>query len=205
MGRILREDSITVAGNGRISGIIVPMALSATVFAFDVDLADSDRQVYEQLSLRLARHPSESDEFLVARLLAYCLEYTEGIEFSRGLCDAGDPPIAVRDLTGKLRAWIDVGTPSAERLHRAGKAADRVVVYVHKEHRQWLRQLEGAVIHRRDGLVIQAFDPAFVAAFVARLERRMSFALSVAEGDLFVAFADGTITGRLRRVVCPPT
>jgi uncharacterized protein YaeQ len=205
MGRILREDSITVAGNGRISGIIVPMALSATVFAFDVDLADSDRQVYEQLSLRLARHPSESDEFLVARLLAYCLEYTEGIEFSRGLSDADDPPIAVCDLTGRLRAWIDVGTPAAERLHRAGKAADRVVVYVHKEHRQWLRQLEGAVIHRRDGLVIQAFDPAFVAAFVARLERRMSFALSVAEGDLFVAFADGTITGRLRRVVCPPT
>jgi len=205
MGRILREDSFTVAGNGRISGIIVPMALSATVFAFDVDLADSDRQVYEQLSLRLARHPSESDEFLVARLLAYCLEYTEGIEFSRGLSDADDPPIAVCDLTGRLRAWIDVGTPAAERLHRAGKAADRVVVYVHKEHRQWLRQLEGAVIHRRDGLVIQAFDPAFVAAFVARLERRMSFALSVAEGDLFVAFADGTITGRLRRVVCPPT
>jgi uncharacterized protein YaeQ len=205
MGRILREDSITVAGNGRISGIIVPMALSATVFAFDVDLADSDRQVYEQLSLRLARHPSESDEFLVARLLAYCLEYTEGIEFSRGLSDADDPPIAVCDLTGRLRAWIDVGTPAAERLHRAGKAADRVVVYVHKEHRQWLRQLEGALIHRRDGLVIQAFDPAFVAAFVARLERRMSFALSVAEGDLFVAFADGTITGRLRRVVCPPT
>ena len=61
------------------------MALSATVFAFDIDVADSDRQVYEQLSLRLARHPSESDEFLVARLLAYCLEYTEGIEFSIGL------------------------------------------------------------------------------------------------------------------------
>ena len=168
------------------------MALSATVFAFDIDLADSDRHVYEQLSLRLARHPSESDEFLVARLLAYCLEHTEGIEFSRGLCDADDPPVAVRDLTGELRAWIDVGTPSAARLHRASKAADRVVVYVHKEHRQWLHQLEGAVIHR--------FDPAFVAAIVARLERRVSFALSVAEGELFVAFSDATITGRLHRV-----
>jgi uncharacterized protein YaeQ len=176
------------------------MALSATVFAFDIDLADSDRHVYEQLSLRLARHPSESDEFLVARLLAYCLEYTEGIEFSRGLCDADDPPVAVRDLTGELRAWIDVGTPSAERLHRASKAADRVVVYVHKEHRQWLHQLEGAVIHRRDALVIHRFDPAFVAAIVARLERRVSFALSVAEGELFVAFSDATITGQLHRV-----
>jgi uncharacterized protein YaeQ len=172
------------------------MALSATVFAVDVDLADSDRQVYEQLSLRLARHPSESAEFLVARLLAYCLEYREGIEFSRGLCDADDPPIAVRDLTGELQAWIDVGTPSAERLHRASKAAARVVVY-----RQWLRQLEGAVIHRREAVRIQAFDPAFVAALVARLERRMSFALSVAEGEVFVAFADAAIAGRVQRVL----
>src|SRR5262245_3458192 len=180
--------------------MIFSMALSATVFTFDVDLADSDRHVYEQLSLRLARHPSESDEFLVARLLAYCLEYTEGIEFSRGLCDPDDPPIAIRDLTARLTAWIDVGTPSAERLHRAAKAADRVVVYVHKEHRQWLHQLEGAVIHRRDTLVIHRFDPAFVSALVARLERRMSFALSVAEGELFVAFADATIAGQLHRV-----
>ena len=176
------------------------MALSATVFAFEIDVADSDRHVYEHLSLRLARHPSESDEFLIARLLAYCLEYTEGIEFSRGLCDADDPPIAVRDLTGDLRAWIDVGTPSAERLHRASKAADRVAVYVHKDYRQWLRQLEGAVIHRRDALVIHAFDPASVAALVARLERRMSFALSVAEGEVFVAFSDATISSPVQRV-----
>ncbi len=176
------------------------MALSATVFAFEIDLADSDRHVYEHLSLRLARHPSESDEFLVARLLAYCLEYREGIEFSRGLCDADDPPVWVRDLTGEMRAWIDVGTPSAERLHRASKAADLVVVYVHKDYRQWLGQLEGAVIHRRDALMIRAFDPAFVAALVARLERRMSFALSVAEGEVFVACSDTTLASPVQRV-----
>ena len=106
----------------------------------------------------------------------------------------------MRDLTGRLRAWIDVGTPSAERLHRAGKAAARVVVYVHKDYRQWLRQLEGAVIHRRESLLIHTLDPAFVAALVARLERRMSFALSVAEGEVFVAFADATIAGRVKRM-----
>ena len=114
--------------------IIGGMALSSTIFVFDIDLADADRNVYESLALRLARHPSESDEFLVARLLAYCLEQTDGIEFSRGLCDADEPPIAVRDLTGRLVSWIDVGTPSPERLHRAAKLAPRVVVYVHKDH-----------------------------------------------------------------------
>jgi uncharacterized protein YaeQ len=179
---------------------VTKVALSATVFAFEIDLADSDRNVYEQLSLRVARHPSESDEFLVARILAYCLEYTEGIEFSRGLSDADDPPIAVRDLTGAMRAWIDVGTPSAERLHRASKAAGRVAVYVHKDPRQWLRQLDGAVIHRRDALVIRAIDPALVAAIVTRLDRRMSFAVSMTEGELFVALSDATIAGQVQRV-----
>src|ERR687898_3661029 len=99
------------------------MALTAIIHNFDIELADSDRGVYESLALRVARHPSESDEFLVARVLAYCLEYREGIEFSRGLSDADEPPIAVRDLTGRLRAWIDVGTPSPDRLHREAKLA----------------------------------------------------------------------------------
>jgi uncharacterized protein YaeQ len=176
------------------------MALSSTVFVFEIDLSDSDRHVYESLSLRVARHPSESDEFLIARLLAYCLEYTEGIEFSRGLSDADDPPIAVRDLTGKLLAWIDVGTPSPERLHRASKGSPRVTVYIHKDHVQWLADLTSARIHRADALELYALDRKFVAQMVERLERRMSFALSVAGGELFVAFADGTISGRVMRL-----
>jgi len=176
------------------------LALSSTVFSFDIDLADTFRQVYESLSLRLARHPSESDEFLIARLLAYCLEYREGIEFSRGLCDADDPPVAIRDLTGALTAWIDVGTPSAERLHRASKAAPRVVVYVHKEHRQWLAALGAARIHRADAIEIRAFDPGLIAGLVARLERRMSFPVTVADDEIFVALADGTVSGRVTRL-----
>jgi uncharacterized protein YaeQ len=169
--------------------------LTSTIFAFDIDLAHADREVYEQLSLRVARHPSESDEFLIARVLAYCLEYVEGIEFSRGLSDADEPPIAVRDLAGTLLAWIDVGTPSPQRLHRASKAASRVVVYVHKEHRQWLPELAAATIHRREALELYAIDRVLIAAIVARLERRMSFALSVSDGELFVAFSDGNLSG----------
>ena len=176
------------------------MALTSTVFVFDVDLSDTDRHVYETLSLRVARHPSESDEFLVARLLAYCLEYTEGIEFSKGLSAADDPPIAVRDLTGTLQAWIDVGTPSVERLHRASKAAPRVAVYVHKEHRQWLSELASARIHRADAIALHALDQPLIAQLVARLDRRMSFPLTVADGEVFIALKDGTISGQTRRL-----
>ena len=176
------------------------MALSSTVFTFDIDLADSGRNVYEALSLRVARHPSESDAFLIARVLAYCLEYQDGIEFSRGLCDADDPPIAIRDLTGALQAWIDVGTPSAERLHRASKAARRVAVYIHKEYGQWLAAIGTVAIHRSDQLDLRVLDRAFIAQLTARLQRRMSFALTVAGGDLFVSFADGTCAGTCSRL-----
>jgi len=99
------------------------MVLGATIYAFNIELANSDKGVYQPLQLRVARHPSESEEYFLTRVLAYCLEYTEGINFSNGLFEPDEPAIAVRDLTGRMRAWIDVGAPEAARLHRAGKAA----------------------------------------------------------------------------------
>ena len=78
------------------------MALTAAIYNFDIELADTDRQVYESLTLRVARHPSESEEYLVARLIAYLLEFAEGIEFSRGVSSPDEPTLAVRDPTGRL-------------------------------------------------------------------------------------------------------
>src|ERR1700733_3340444 len=118
------------------------MAQTATIYNFDVELAAAANR-YESLSRRVARHPSESEEYLAARLLAYLLEYTEGIEFSRGVSDPDEPVIAVRDLTGAITAWIDIGTPDAARLHKASKAAPRVAVYTHKDPTQFLKQLAG--------------------------------------------------------------
>ena len=176
------------------------MALGATLYNVDVDLADADRSVYDSLALRVARHPSESDEYLIARVLAYCLEYTEGIEFSKGgLSEPDDPPIAVRDLTGAMTAWIDIGSPDAARLHRAAKLALRVAVYMHKDPAQYLRALSGARIHRGDSIELLAFDRALIAALVARLDRRMAFALSVADRELYVSIGDATLTGAVRR------
>ena len=171
------------------------------LYTVDLDLAHVDRGVYETLSLRIARHPSESEEFLVARLVAYCCEYTPGIEFSAGgLSDPDDPPLAIRDLTGALRSWIDIGTPSADRLHRASKAAPRVAVYVHREASQWLTGLAGAKIHRADELELYSVDRALIDGLTARLERRVSAAVTVSDDEVFVAFGDATVSGRLTRV-----
>jgi uncharacterized protein YaeQ len=172
------------------------VALTATIYNFDIDLADNDRQVYETLALRVARHPSESEEFLLTRVLAYALEYTDGIEFSSGgLSSPDDPAIVVKDLTGAWRAWIEVGTPDAERLHRASKAAPRVAVYVHRDPAQFLARLAGERIHRADALEIRAIDRPLVSALAARLDRRMNFSLSISDRELFLSLGSETLTG----------
>jgi len=155
--------------------------------------------VYETLDLRVARHPSESEEYFITRLFAYCLEHQDGIEFSRGLSDPNVPPIAIRDLTGVMRAWVDIGTPAADRLHRAAKSTARVVVYNHKDSAQWLAGLSSARIHRADEMEIYAIDRSLVASLAARLERRMSFAMSVADHDIYLSFSDGALQGTVTR------
>ena len=170
------------------------MALSATVYNFDIELADADRHVYESVALRVARHPSESEEYLVARLLAYLLEFADGIEFSRGVSDPDEPAIAVRDLTGAMKTWIDIGTPDAARLHKASKAAGRVAVYTHKDPTQFLKQLAGEKIHRADALELYAIDRALIAAIVARLERRVAFSVSITDHELYVSIGADNLT-----------
>jgi uncharacterized protein YaeQ len=180
------------------------VALNATIYNFDVDLADTDRQVYESLAIRLARHPSESEAFLVTRLLAYLIEYTPGIEFSRGVSDADEPAIVVRDLTGTLTTWIEIGTPEAARLHKASKAAGRVAVYTHKDPAQFLRQLAGGRIHRGDALELYALDRGLVDALVDRLERRVAFGVSIAEREMFVSIGEDTFSGAITRLARDP-
>lgn len=176
------------------------MALSATVYNFDIELADSDRHVYESVALRVARHPSESEEYLVARLLAYLLEFADGIEFSRGVSDPDEPAIAVRDLTGAMKTWIDIGTPDAARLHKASKAAGRVAVYTHKDPTQFLKQLAGEKIHRADALELYAIDRALIGAIVARLERRVAFSVSITDHELYVSIGADNLTGAVVRL-----
>lgn len=167
------------------------------MYVFDVRLADADRSVNETLTIRAAQHPSETAEYLLTRLLAYCLEYTDGIAFSKGLSDPDEPAIVVRDLTGVLQAWIEVGSPDAERLHRAAKAAPRVVVYCHRGLDALLARLDGARIHRAGEIRLRAVEPELLSGLVARLERRMSLDLTVSDRTLYASLGNETMTGAL--------
>jgi uncharacterized protein YaeQ len=175
------------------------MALTATIYNFDIQLADVDRGVYEALSFKVACQPSETEEYLLSRVLAYCLEYAEGISFSRGIAEPDVPALAVRDLTGALQVWIDVGSPDAARLHKASKAAPRVAVYTHREPRHVLQALTGERIHRSAELELYAIDRALIDALVARLDRRNSWELSVTERHLYVMTGGATLEGDVTR------
>ena len=168
---------------------------TATVYSFDIQLSDVDRGVYETLAVRAARQPSETAEYLLTRVLAYCLEYTEGLAFTAGLAEPDEPALAVRDLTGALQTWIDIGAPDAARLHKASKAAARVVVYTHKDPAALMRQLGEARIHRAEALEIYAIDRALLAALSERLERRMVLELAVSDRHLYVTVGGTTLSG----------
>jgi uncharacterized protein YaeQ len=135
----------------------------------------------------------------VARVLAYALEFTEGIAFSRGVSEPDEPAIVVRDLTGAIRVWIDIGLPDAARLHRASKATPRVVVYTHKDPVQLVSRLSGEHIHRAEAIEVYAIDRNLITAVASRLERRMSFGLSIAERELYVSIGSETLNGSVVR------
>ena len=173
------------------------MALGATIHQFSVQLSHVDRGIYEPLDLRVARHPSESEEFLCARVLAFALEQREGLAFSKGLAEPDQPALEVRDLTGRLEAWVEIGTPDAARLHRASKAAKRVAVYTHTDAARYWGSLAGEKIHRAEHVELYGFDRALVAALVERLERRLSFELSVADAVLYLTVGGEVRSGTL--------
>jgi uncharacterized protein YaeQ len=175
------------------------MALSSTVYHFEIDLSDVDRNVYEVLDLRLARHPSETMDYLLTRAIAYCLYYQEGIAFSHGLSTADEPAVWVKDPRGNVALWIDVGSPSAERLHKASKAASRVVVFTQRDPELLLRQLRGKKIHRRDEIEICALAPQFLDAVGSNIDRSARVALVRNEDELYVTIGGRSISGKLAR------
>jgi uncharacterized protein YaeQ len=170
------------------------MASGAVIHTFGVQLADIDRGVYEDLALRVARHPSETDAYMMTRVLAYCLEFEEGIAFSEGISSTDEPAVVVRDLTGRLTAWIEVGAPDADRLHYGSKLADRTAVYTHRDPGKVMAAWSGKRIHRAEALTLYSFDPGFVDAAVAALERRNAMVLSITERRLYLELNGATLS-----------
>jgi uncharacterized protein YaeQ len=157
----------------------------ATLYRFRIDLADVDRGVYGPIDFRAALHPSETPIFMVTRVLAYALNFQEGLEFSPGgLSDPDAPAMRLEDPNGGVKLWIEIGNPSARKLHRASKAADEVKVYTYKNPEPMLQEIAAEKVHRADRLGIYSFDPRFLERLVGSLEKDNAWSLMLTDGSL---------------------
>jgi uncharacterized protein YaeQ len=177
------------------------MALPATMRTVQIALADSDRGIYEQLDLRVAQHPSESDRYLAARVIARALEHGEGLEFSKGgVSDDREPALVQRDLRGDLVAWIEIGSPSPDRLHKASKASPRVVVYTWKNADQLAEAIRERGVHRAEHIELNALPAEWLDAVAATLDRVNTWELSVSGGALYLTIGGKLFEGSVERV-----
>lgn len=170
------------------------MAIGSTMYTFDVQLADTDRGVYDDYSLRVARHPSETDAYMLTRILAYGLEFAEGIAFGGSVSSTDEPAVLVRDLTGLITAWIEVGAPDAERLHLATRQAERTVVYTHRDPAKVMAPWADKRIHRAEDVRVYSFDAGFIDSAVPLIERRNTLTLTVTERVLYLDLNGTTLT-----------
>jgi uncharacterized protein YaeQ len=177
------------------------VALPATMRRFEIGLSDSDREVYETLDLRVAQHPSESERYLVARVIARCLEHAEGLEFSKGgVSDDTEPALVQRDLTGRLIGWIEIGSPSPDRLHKATKQSKRVVVYAWKDPEKLAGEITEREVHRREELELLALDPELLDAPAKTLDRVNKWDVAVTGGAIYLTVGAQSFETAVRRI-----
>lgn len=160
------------------------------VVRVDVDLSNVDAAVYESLTLRTALHPSEDKLRLVARVLGQCLLYESGITEGRGLSESDDPALYVKDSQGKILHWIDVGYPSAERIHRASKAAGKVSIVCHKAPDGLVRIREQRSIYGVSGIAVYLILPELVQKLSEVVLARNSWTVVRTGEDLLVTVGE---------------
>src|SRR5512132_855215 len=160
------------------------MAVSSTIYRANLNVADMDRPYYADHVLTLARHPSETDERLMVRALAFALHAHEGLEFGRGIGAADEPDLWQRDLTGRVECWIDVGQPDARRVRKALGVADRVVVYAYggRTTDHWWAKT-GPDLASAKGLTVIALSGATTAELATWATRSMDLQMTIQDGE----------------------
>ncbi len=171
------------------------MALSATIFKAHLSIADMDRPYYGDHPLTLARHPSETDERMMIRLLAFALHADEHLSFTRGLCVDQEPDLWCKGMSGEIELWIEVGLPDEKRLRKACSRAGQVVVYAYggRSVELWW-QRSGESLRRCDNLQVLAVDPQASSDLAALAKRSMDLSVTVQEGQVWIDGGGQTLT-----------
>ena len=175
------------------------MALTSTLYRFQVELSDVDRNLYQTLEFRAAMHPSESLPFFVTRILAYCLNFQDGLEFSGGISTPEEPAIKVMGLTGGIDLWIDIGNPTTKRIHKASKSCKEVRIYTHKDAQMLAQELQEKKVHKVSEIGLFSLDQRFLNALGATLSRDNKWEMTSNGGELYVGVGRETFQSRLEK------
>jgi uncharacterized protein YaeQ len=162
------------------------MALKPTIYKTQIELADSDRNCFESLSLTIAKHPSETLERMTVRLLAYCLNSARGLEFTRGISTADEPDLWVHSDHGEVDHWIEVGQPEEARLRKACGRARQVSVYAFAKSTPTWWNLNGAGISALPHLQVVQFGWEEIQTAAGLLDRTVNLSVSVVGGIVYL-------------------
>lgn len=172
------------------------------LYRFQIELSDIDRGVYESLDFRVAQHPSETYPYLLSRVLAYCLAYQEGLEFTPGgLADPDAPALRKLGNHSAIDLWIEIGNPSARKLHKAAKAAKGVLVFTYKNPEGLLSEIREGDVHRAQDIQIFAFESGFLDKIGKSVEKSNRWSLLVQQGQCDLTIGTETTVGQVRRVL----
>jgi len=177
------------------------VALKATIFKAELQVSDLDRNYFASHSLTIARHPSETDERMMVRLLAFALNADEFLAFGRGISTEDEADLAVTDLTGAIDAWIDVGLPDERRIRKASGRANRVVVYTYggRSAEMWWNA-NGSALGRLDNLSVYDLAPEITRTLASRADRNMAVSCTIQEGHVYLEQDGETLEIAPRRV-----
>jgi uncharacterized protein YaeQ len=174
------------------------MALPSTIYRASIQLSDTDRGVYETLQATVARHPSETGERLVARLLAYGLFHEEGLEFTRGIGASDEPDLWSKLPDGRVMTWVEVGLPDAERLKKAARHAERVALLACGNGMPSWERLQLPGLAGVANLAVTNLDQGFINCLVRTLERVITWEMTITEGTLYLQVAGQSLETPIR-------
>jgi len=169
------------------------MALKATIYKAGLNVADMDRNYFAEHALTVARHPSETDERMMVRLLAFALNAGEDIAFGKGLSDTDEPDLWQKDLRGAIKHWIEVGQPNDRRLLRACGRADRVTVYAYGNSAELWWEPIARSLARAENLAVWRIPVLASQALGKLASRSMQLQCTVQEGLVWFSGADATV------------
>ncbi len=167
------------------------MALKSTIYKIDLNIADMDRQYYAQHSLTIAKHPSETDERVMVRLIAFTLYANEFLTFGKGLSDDEEPDLWEKDLTGAIQLWMDVGLPTEKEIRKACGRAKQVVVMLYggRVADMWWAQNGKALLKNNNLTVINLPDTQELASMASRA---FNMSCMIQDGQILVSHETGS-------------